>query len=118
VHGRQCHRPAVERDVQALRPAHEEVEAAAGELVDLPRSHCPLQVDFAQRPVAAHLDVRATADATQHELTGRRRLLLLVLLGIGAIEADYTFFTRGEFFGSQSAAPTHGPGATGPVQHR
>src|SRR6201982_3772909 len=25
-------------------------------------------------------------------------LLLLVLLGIGAMEADYTFFTRGEFF--------------------
>jgi len=45
-------------------------------------------------------------------------LLLLVLMGIGALEADYTFFTRGEFFGSQSAAPTHGPGATGPVQHR
>jgi cytochrome c oxidase subunit IV len=45
-------------------------------------------------------------------------LLLLVLLGIGALEADYTFFTRGEFFGSQTAAPTHGPGATGPVQHR
>jgi cytochrome c oxidase subunit IV len=45
-------------------------------------------------------------------------LLLLVLLGIGALEADYTFFTRGEFFGMQSPAPTHGPGATGPVQHR
>jgi cytochrome c oxidase subunit IV len=26
-------------------------------------------------------------------------LLLLVLLGIGALEADYTFFTRGVFFG-------------------
>jgi cytochrome c oxidase subunit IV len=26
-------------------------------------------------------------------------LLLLVLLAIGAIEADYTFFTRGTFFG-------------------
>ncbi|MDB5752358.1 MAG: prokaryotic Cytochrome oxidase subunit family protein [Ramlibacter sp.] len=25
-------------------------------------------------------------------------LLLLVLLGIGALEADYTFFTRSEFF--------------------
>ena len=25
-------------------------------------------------------------------------LLLLVLLGIGALEADYTFFTRGVFF--------------------
>lgn len=27
-------------------------------------------------------------------------LLLLVLLGIGALEADYTFFTRGIFFGA------------------
>ena len=45
-------------------------------------------------------------------------LLLLVLLGIGALEADYTFFTRGEFFGTKLAAPAHGPGATGPVQHR
>jgi cytochrome c oxidase subunit IV len=26
-------------------------------------------------------------------------LLLLVLLGIGALEADYTFFARGVFFG-------------------
>jgi cytochrome c oxidase subunit IV len=25
-------------------------------------------------------------------------LLLMVLLGIGALEADYTFFTRGVFF--------------------
>jgi cytochrome c oxidase subunit 4 len=32
-------------------------------------------------------------------------LLLLVLLGIGAFEADYTFFTRGTFFGTGSAAP-------------
>jgi cytochrome c oxidase subunit IV len=32
-------------------------------------------------------------------------LLLLVLLGIGAFEADYTFFTRGTFFGAGSAAP-------------
>ncbi len=45
-------------------------------------------------------------------------LLLLVLLGIGALEADYTFFTRGEFFSTKTATPTHGPGATGPVQHR
>jgi cytochrome c oxidase subunit IV len=30
-------------------------------------------------------------------------LLLLVLLGIGALEADYTFFTRGEFFGPAPA---------------
>jgi cytochrome c oxidase subunit 4 len=29
-------------------------------------------------------------------------LLLLVLLAIGAIEADYTFFTRGTFFGPSS----------------
>jgi cytochrome c oxidase subunit IV len=32
-------------------------------------------------------------------------LLLLVLLGIGAFEADYTFFTRGTFFGEGSGAP-------------
>jgi len=30
-------------------------------------------------------------------------LLLITLLGIGAFEADYTFFTRGTFFGSTSA---------------
>jgi cytochrome c oxidase subunit IV len=29
-------------------------------------------------------------------------LLLLVLLSIGALEADYTFFTRGTFFGGVS----------------
>jgi cytochrome c oxidase subunit 4 len=29
-------------------------------------------------------------------------LLLLVLLGIGALEADYTFLTRGTFFGTAS----------------
>ena len=29
-------------------------------------------------------------------------LLLLVLLGIGALEADYTFLTRGTFFGAAS----------------
>jgi len=28
-------------------------------------------------------------------------LLLLVLLGIGVLEADYTFFTRGVFFGAE-----------------
>jgi cytochrome c oxidase subunit 4 len=38
-------------------------------------------------------------------------LLLLVLLGIGALEADYTFLTRGLFF----SAPTEAPA---PVQHR
>jgi cytochrome c oxidase subunit IV len=32
-------------------------------------------------------------------------LLLLVLLAIGAIEADYTFFTRGTFFGAGSEVP-------------
>ena len=32
-------------------------------------------------------------------------LLLLVLLGIGAGEADYTFFTRSTFFGPAAAAP-------------
>ena len=36
-------------------------------------------------------------------------LLLLVLLAIGAIEADYTFFTRGTFFGP-------GPGVA--AEHR
>ena len=37
-------------------------------------------------------------------------LLLMVLLGIGALEADYTFLTRGTFFTAetkQPAAPTH-----------
>ncbi len=38
-------------------------------------------------------------------------ILLLVLLGIGAFEADYTFFTRGTFFGAGSGAPA-------PVQHK
>lgn len=32
-------------------------------------------------------------------------LLLLVLLGIGAFEANYTFFTRGTFFGAGSEVP-------------
>jgi cytochrome c oxidase subunit IV len=32
-------------------------------------------------------------------------LLLMVLLGIGALEADYTFFTRGLFFGAGAAMP-------------
>ena len=32
-------------------------------------------------------------------------LLLLVLLGIGAFEADYTFLTRDTFFGPPAAAP-------------
>ena len=35
-------------------------------------------------------------------------LPLLVLLGIGALEADYTLLTRGTFFGTTSVAPaTH-----------
>lgn len=38
-------------------------------------------------------------------------LLLIVLLGIGTFEADYTFFTRGKFFG-----PASPPAA--PAQHR
>ena len=36
-------------------------------------------------------------------------LLLLVLVGIGALEGHYTFFTRGVFFG---------PGSTVPAEHR
>lgn len=32
-------------------------------------------------------------------------LLLIVLLGIGALEADYTFLTRGTFFGPAAPAP-------------
>src|SRR5271169_5749932 len=43
-------------------------------------------------------------------------LLLLVLLGIGALEADYTFFTRGLFFGPGSPAAVTHPAAQ--VQHR
>ena len=35
-------------------------------------------------------------------------LLLLVLLGIGALEADYTFLTRGTFFApAATQAPAH-----------
>jgi cytochrome c oxidase subunit IV len=37
-------------------------------------------------------------------------LLLITLLGIGALEADYTFLTRGTFFtpeSNQPAAPAH-----------
>jgi cytochrome c oxidase subunit 4 len=32
-------------------------------------------------------------------------LLLMVLLGIGALEADYTFVTRGTFFDASQAQP-------------
>src|SRR5256886_16723234 len=45
-------------------------------------------------------------------------VLLIVILGIGALEADYTFFTRGTFFGAESATAVHGPAVKGPVQHR
>ena len=34
-------------------------------------------------------------------------LLLMVLLGIGALEADYTFFTRGVFFGAAPEVVKH-----------
>jgi cytochrome c oxidase subunit IV len=37
-------------------------------------------------------------------------LLLIVFLGIGAFDGDYTFFTRSTFFGPGSAAPA-------PAQH-
>ena len=40
-------------------------------------------------------------------------ILLLVLMGIGAFEGDYTFLTRGAFFG---AAPAQQPAA--PAQHK
>jgi cytochrome c oxidase subunit IV len=40
-------------------------------------------------------------------------ILLLVLMGIGAFEGDYTFLTRGTFFG---AAPAQQPAA--PAQHK
>jgi cytochrome c oxidase subunit IV len=43
-------------------------------------------------------------------------LLLLVLLGIGAFEGDYTFFTRGTFFGAAPGAPAQHPAA--PAQHK
>lgn len=33
-------------------------------------------------------------------------LLLMVLLGIGALEADYTFLTRGTFFAPATEQPT------------
>src|SRR6266851_3036842 len=43
-------------------------------------------------------------------------LLLLVLLGIGAFEGDYTFFTRGTLFGAAPAAPAQHPAA--PAQYK
>ena len=36
-------------------------------------------------------------------------LLLATLLGIGALEADYTFLTRGTFFGTTPEAPAKVP---------
>jgi cytochrome c oxidase subunit IV len=36
-------------------------------------------------------------------------LLLMVLMAIGALEAGYTFVTRGEFFSAPQAAPAKGP---------
>ena len=41
-------------------------------------------------------------------------LLLMVLLGIGALDGDYTFLTRGTFFGPGSAAPAQ----HAPAQHQ
>jgi cytochrome c oxidase subunit IV len=41
-------------------------------------------------------------------------LVLMVLLGIGALEADYTFFTRETFFGAPPAAPAGHPA---PAKH-
>ena len=35
--------------------------------------------------------------------------LLIVLLGIGALEADYTFLTRGTFFAPSTTAPAPHP---------
>ena len=44
-------------------------------------------------------------------------LLLLVLLWIGAVEADYTFLTRGTFFGPAPEMPAHGVASPAPVKH-
>ncbi len=40
-------------------------------------------------------------------------LVLMVLLGIGALEADYTFFTRETFFGAAPAMPAVHPAPAG-----
>jgi cytochrome c oxidase subunit 4 len=45
-------------------------------------------------------------------------LLLLVLLWIGATEADYTFLTRGTFFGPAPETPVHGAASPAPVKHK
>jgi cytochrome c oxidase subunit IV len=42
-------------------------------------------------------------------------LLLITLLGIGALEAEYTFFTRNAFFVSTGEAPP--PAAPAPAPH-
>ena len=43
-------------------------------------------------------------------------LVLMVLMGIGALEANYTFFTRGKFFGAAPATPAaHSAPAAHPV---
>ncbi len=42
-------------------------------------------------------------------------LVLMVLMGIGIFEADYTFFTRETFFGPAAVAPAAHPVA--PVKH-
>jgi len=45
-------------------------------------------------------------------------LLLMVLLGIGALEGFYTFSTRGTFFAAAAHEPAvHGPAAHEPAQH-
>ena len=44
-------------------------------------------------------------------------LLLMVLLWIGAFEADYTFFTRGTFFGAPAEMPATHVAPPAPVKH-
>jgi cytochrome c oxidase subunit IV len=45
-------------------------------------------------------------------------LLLLVLMGIGALEADYTFLTRGTFFGPADQPAAHAaPAHSAPAKH-
>jgi len=46
-------------------------------------------------------------------------LLLMVLMGIGALDGDYTFLTRNVFFGPAQHAPAqHAPSQHGPAQNR
>ena len=68
--GRQRDGPAVEREAQTGGRAHEEIEAAAGDRVRLPRFHGPRQAELAGAAVVPHLDVRPPADAAQDELAG------------------------------------------------